>query len=83
MSKNKLGQDSPFPKFLHLKIRRLNGVESLTTLEEGEFKFAIDGCIRPQTNTMSALRGSFRAFDPQGEVLLDGLGYSRLASKSN
>ena len=45
MSKNKLGQDSPFPKFLHLKIRRRNGVESLTTLEEGEFKFAIDGCI--------------------------------------
>ena len=44
-SKNKLGQDSPFPKFLHLKIRRRNGVESLTTLEEGEFKFAIDGCI--------------------------------------
>ena len=46
MSKNKLGQDSPFPKFLHLKIRRRNGVESLTTLEEGEFKFAIDGCIK-------------------------------------
>ena len=44
-SKYKLGQDSPFPKFLHLKIRRRNGVESLTTLEEGEFKFAIDGCI--------------------------------------
>ena len=46
MSKNKLGQDSPFPKFLHLRIRRRNGVESLTTLEEGEFKFAIDGCIK-------------------------------------
>ena len=45
-SKNKLSQDSPFPKFLHLKIRRRNGVESLTTLEEGEFKFAIDGCIK-------------------------------------
>ena len=45
MSKDKLGQDSPFPKFLHFKIRRRNGVESLTTLEEGEFKFAIDGCI--------------------------------------
>ena len=45
-SKNKLGQDSPFPNFLHLKIRLRNGVESLTTLEEGEFKFAIDGCIK-------------------------------------
>ena len=30
---------------MHLKIRRRNGVESLTTLEEGEFKLAIDGCI--------------------------------------
>ena len=49
MSKNKLGQDSPFPRFLHLKIRRRNGVESLTTLEEGEFKFAIDGCINRLT----------------------------------
>ena len=45
MSKNKLGDDSPFPKFIHLKIRRRNDVESLTTLEEGEFKLAIDGCI--------------------------------------
>ena len=47
MSKiNKLGEDLPFPKFIHLKIQRRNGVESLTTLEEGEFiKLAIDGCI--------------------------------------
>ena len=29
-----------------LKIRRRDGVESLTTLEEGEFKVPIDGCIR-------------------------------------
>ena len=46
MSKNKLGEDSPFPKFMHLKIRRRDGVESLTILEEGEFKLAIDGCIK-------------------------------------
>ena len=39
--KNKLGEDSPIPKFIHLK----NGVESLTTLEEGEFKVPIDSCI--------------------------------------
>ena len=45
-SKNWLGEDSSFPKFIHLEIRRRNSVESLTTLEEGEFKFAIDGCIR-------------------------------------
>ena len=45
MSKNKLGEDSPFLKYIHLKIRRRDGVESLTTLEEGEFKLAIDGCI--------------------------------------
>ena len=31
---------------MHLKIRRQNGVESLTTLEEGEFKLVIDGCIK-------------------------------------
>ena len=47
MFKNKLGEDSPIPKFIHLKIRRRDGVKSLTTLEEGEFKVPIDGCIRP------------------------------------
>ena len=45
MLKNELGEDSPIPKFMHLKIRRRNGAESLTTLEEGEFKVRIDGCI--------------------------------------
>ena len=42
MLKNKLGKNSPIPEFIHLKIRRQNGVESLTTLEEGEFKVLID-----------------------------------------
>ena len=46
MSKNKIGEDSPIPKFIYLKIRRRDGVESTTTLEEGEFKVPIDGCIR-------------------------------------
>ena len=46
MLKNKLGEDSPIPKFLHLQIRRRDGVESLTVLEEGEFKVPIDGCIK-------------------------------------
>ena len=45
MSKNKIGEDSPIPKFVYLKIRRRDDVESLTTLEEGEFKVPIDGCI--------------------------------------
>ena len=45
MSKNEIGQDSPIPKFIYLKIRRRDGVESLTILEEGEFKVPIDGCI--------------------------------------
>ena len=45
MSKNKLGQDSRTPKFLHLKIRRRDGVESSTTLEEGELNMPIDDCI--------------------------------------
>ena len=46
MSKNKIGEDSPIPKFINLKIRRRDGVESLTTLEEGEFKVPNDGCIK-------------------------------------
>ena len=45
MFKNKLREDSSIPNFKHLKIRRRDGVESLTTLEEGEFKVPIDGCI--------------------------------------
>ena len=45
MSKIIIGEDSPIPKLIYLKIRRRDGVESLTTLEEGEFKVPIDGCI--------------------------------------
>ena len=46
MSKNKMGEHSPIPKFIYLKIQRREGVESLTTLEEGEFTVPIDGCIK-------------------------------------
>ena len=46
MLKNKLSEDSPVPKFKHLKIQRRDGVESLTTLEEGESKVPIDDCIK-------------------------------------
>ena len=46
MSKNKIGEDLQILKFIYLKIRRRDGVETLTTLEEGEFKLPIDGCIR-------------------------------------
>ena len=42
MLKNKLGENSPIIKFIHLKIRRRDGVESLTNLEEGEFKVPIE-----------------------------------------
>ena len=45
MSRNKIGEDSTIPTFIYLKIQRRDGVESLTTLEEGEFKVPIDGCI--------------------------------------
>ena len=41
MFKNRLGEDWPILKFIHVKIRRRGGVESLTTLEEGEFKVPI------------------------------------------
>ena len=46
MFKNKLGEDSPISKFKHLQIRCRDGIKSLRTLEEGEFKVPIDGCIR-------------------------------------
>ena len=36
MSKNKVREDPPIPKFIHLKIRREDGVESLTTIEAGK-----------------------------------------------
>ena len=34
------------------KIRRRDGVETLTTLEEGEFKVPIDGCIKISRNVV-------------------------------
>ena len=46
MSKNKIGEDSKIPKLIYLKIGRRDGVETLTTLEEDEFKVPIDGCIK-------------------------------------
>ena len=45
MFKNKLGKDSPILKITYLKIQCRDGVESLTTIEEGEFKVPIDGYI--------------------------------------
>ena len=45
MFKNKIGQYSRILKFIYLKTRCRDDVESLTTLEEGEFKMPIDGCI--------------------------------------
>ena len=45
MFKNKLGEDSPILNYIHLKLRRRDGVEPLTTIEEGEFKVPINGCI--------------------------------------
>ena len=47
MSENRIGYDSPIPKFIYLKIQHPDGVESLTILE-GEFKVPIDGCIREE-----------------------------------
>ena len=47
MFKNKLGQDSPIPKFKQLKIwRHVELASNLSmTLEEDEFNMAIDVCI--------------------------------------
>ena len=33
------------PRFIYLKIRRRDGVETLTILQEGELKVPFDGCI--------------------------------------
>ena len=55
MFKNELGEDSPIPKCMHLKIRRRDGVESLTTLEEGEFKVPINGCISVNDNKFNTV----------------------------
>ena len=56
-----LGKDSPFSKFIHLKIRRRGSVESLTIPEEGEFKVPIDGCIRLMIlTTISVTETSFK-----------------------
>ena len=55
MFKNKLGEGSPIPKFIHLKIRRQDGVQSLTTLAEGEFKAPIDGCISDRAGILNFL----------------------------
>ena len=46
MFRNKLGDDSPIRKFIYLKIQRQDGIESLKTLREGEFKVPIDSCIK-------------------------------------
>ena len=60
MSKNKICKDSPIPKFIYLKSRRRDGVESLTTLEEGEFKVPIDGCITENCKYLQLyIRGLF------------------------
>ena len=56
MSKNQLDEDSPVPKFIHLMIRRWDGIKSLTTLEEGEFKMPIDTCIRTHVNCIFCKR---------------------------
>ena len=46
MSKNILGQGSLIPQSIHLKIRRRDGVEFSTTLEEGKFNIPIDDYIK-------------------------------------
>ena len=56
--------DSPIPKFIYLKIRRRDGVESLTILEEGEYKVAIDGCIKDRPIYISTYAGSLYSYAP-------------------
>ena len=46
MFKNKLGEDLLIQKLMHLKIRSRDGVESFTTLEEGEFKVPLTAALK-------------------------------------
>ena len=62
MSKNKIGEDSPIPKFIYLKIRRRDGVKSLTTLEEGELQVPIDGCINLLKSNCERVKTFFATF---------------------
>ena len=54
-----LGDDSQIPKFIPLKIQRRDGIESCTTLEEGEFKIPIDSCIRTLKSLQSCTTFDF------------------------
>ena len=46
MCRKKLGDDSPTPKWINLKIQGWDGTEPLMTFEEGQFKMLTEGCIR-------------------------------------
>ena len=48
MCRNERRENSTIPKCIHLKIRRRDGVEYLTTLDEGQLKMPIDGPISPE-----------------------------------
>ena len=68
----KIGQDSLIPKFIYLKFWRRDNVESLTILEEDEFKVPIDGCIRNKTLWNN---------DPLGQNLFDITNYQTCVSE--
>ena len=63
MFKNKLGEDLPISKCINLKIRRQDGVESLTNPEEGEFKVPIDGCIKGRSNWSKKFQLYFKKYN--------------------
>ena len=54
---------------MYFKIRRRDGVEFLTILEEGEFKVPIDGCISHGHNTVYLLE-NFVGITILNDVLL-------------
>ena len=65
MSENELGENSPSSKFIHLKIRRPDGVKSSTTLKEGEFKVPIDRCINKYSSGIWHLKQAFFFVKPK------------------
>ena len=57
MSKNITDQDSPIPKFMHLKIQRRDSVESSSILKEGEF-MPIEDCNNNPKHYLTKFRYS-------------------------
>ena len=80
MRRNELGEESPIPKSIQLKIQHQDSVKSLINHEEGEFKMPIGGCINVGRQftiinlLMLSVLWTFINFQPLGKVKGQPLG---------